>query len=187
MAATMNRPMAPPIGAKIIPRRAEPGAKTEGRAFWGLGLKPGFCCTPASTSTALSMADTTTHTSAKTRGLSKDPLRGIPAKNLTGWSTTLLATSTKLFTGFERSNSPPDADLLMPTFASLCRRPTAGLTAHMLPDLCAQTQSDIASKSVSFGEGWRQGASQDPDPSRPERSAIPPQLWLGGPMLYEHS
>ena len=35
-----------------------------------------------------------------------------PAKNLTGCSTTLRTTSTKLFTGLERSNSPPDADLL---------------------------------------------------------------------------
>src|SRR5215217_2884469 len=78
MAATMKRPMAPPIGANIIPRRAEPGVKTEGIAFWGLGLKPGFCCTPANTSMALRIADITMHTSAKTSGLSREPLRGTP-------------------------------------------------------------------------------------------------------------
>src|SRR5215218_7451882 len=67
------------------------------------------------------MADATTHTSAKTSGLSSDPLRGTPAKNRAGWSTTLRATSTKLPTGLENSNSSPDPDLLMPIFAPSCR------------------------------------------------------------------
>src|SRR5829696_7395955 len=158
MAATMNRPMAPPIGAKIIPRRAEPGAKTEGRAFWGLGLKPGFCCTPASTSTALSIADITTHTSAKTSGLSKDPLRGTPAKNLTGWSTTLRTTSTKLPTGFESSYSPPDAALLTPIFAPLCCRPTGSLTNPILADLRAPRYGPATLEGTSLTlVRWREG------------------------------
>src|SRR5215203_556947 len=80
------------------------------------------------------MADTTTHTSAKTSGLSSDPLRGTPAKNRAGWSTTLRATSTKLPTGLENSNSSPDPDLLIPIFAPSCRLLVCEPTDPMLPD-----------------------------------------------------
>src|SRR3712207_3364423 len=110
IAAATKSPIAPNMGVSTMERSAEPGVNTEGKAFCGLGLKPGFSCTPISTISALKIADISRQMTAKTRGLSNGPILGIPAKNRTGCNTTPRTTSPKLPTGLERSYSPPDAE-----------------------------------------------------------------------------